>query len=256
MSGKANDILSYWEDRAISKSSGKLVTHRDAYQVSIEIKTILDLLNRSDTLLDIGCGNGFATSGYARKCRKVTGVDYSANMIKSAKAAFRRDNLDFKRSDVLNIGTIGRSFSAAVSTRCLINLTNWRDQKRAIINIHGILGRGGRLILVEGIKEGRRNLNVLRNRIGLPSMPGVWHNLDFDYARLMPFLKKHFIVRKEIRFGVYDVLTRAYYPASIYPEEPRYNTSYHSCAEKLHFLNNDGAFSEYSREICLELIKK
>ena len=132
---------------------------------------------------------GFATSVYARKCRKAMGVDYSANMIESARKAYRRKNLSFNQSDVLSMDLGKNIFSAAVSTRCLINLTSWVAQKRAIKNIHNVLRKGGRFIFVEGIQQGRDNLNTLRNKMGLPSMPKVWHNVDFDYAKLMPFLK-------------------------------------------------------------------
>jgi ubiquinone/menaquinone biosynthesis C-methylase UbiE len=253
---KAADISRFWEGKGLSDGSGKLVTHKDAYQVSIEIRTILQLLRASDELLDVGCGNGFATHVYAKKCRRVTGVDYAANMIESAREAYGGDNISFEQGDVLSVDFKKGSFSAAVSTRCLINLLGWESQKRAIMNIHRMLKKGGRYIFVEGIRQGRDNLNAVRNEMGLPSMPKVWHNIDFDYNKLMPFLKKHFIIRKEIRFGLYDVLTRAYYPASIYPKEPSYNTQYHLCAEKMYFARGKGVFDGCSREICLELIKR
>jgi ubiquinone/menaquinone biosynthesis C-methylase UbiE len=206
--------------------------------------------------MDIGCGNGFSASIYATKCSKVTGVDYSSNMIRSANLAFRRKNIVFEEGDVLSLPYKKGSFSAVVSTRCLINLTGWNKQKKAIANISDILKKGGQLILTEGMKQGRQRLNKLRNQMGLPSMPRVWHNFDFDEDKLMPFVSKHFIIKNDIRFGIYDVLTRVIYPAVIYPKNPQYGTEYHKLAEKLIYLVGEDELRQYSREACLVLVKK
>jgi ubiquinone/menaquinone biosynthesis C-methylase UbiE len=249
-------ILKFWENLAVSKPSGKLVTHSDLNQVSIEINSILKMLNRNDVLLDIGCGNGFSSSIYAAKCSKITGVDYSANMINAANHAYKRKNIVFEEGDVLSLPYKEGSFSAAVSTRCLINLTGWNRQKKAILNISNVLKKGGRLILTEGMRQGRGRLNKLRNKMGLPSMPRVWHNFDFDEDKLMPFLSRHFIIKDDIRFGIYDVLTRVIYPAVISPKKPEYGTDYHRLAEKLIYLVDENSLRQYSREACLVLVKK
>jgi len=250
------NILNFWENLGNSKSPGKLVTHKDFNQVSIEINTILNLLNEKDKVLDVGCGNGFSTSIYSKKCLKVVGVDYSSNMIDSAKKAHKKKNLSFELGNVLSLNYKIGSFSVIVSTRCLINLPNWNDQKRAIHNMHKMLDKGGRLILVEGINQGRDKLNKLRVKMGLSSMPNVWHNLDFDEDKLFPLLKKLFIINRDIRFGLYDVLTRVNYPACIHPEEPKYGTNWHATAEKLYYSLGNNLWNEYSREVCLELIRK
>ena len=256
MKQQVGNILNFWEKTGSSKPAGELVTHRDVNQVSLEIKTVLDLLDKRDIVLDVGCGNGFASSVYAKKCRRLTGVDYSVNMVESALKAYARKNLTFFQADVLSPNVIKGSYSTVITTRCLINLLNWKFQKKAIQNIHRMLGKNGKFIFIEGIRQGRDNLNKLRNELGLSSLPKVWYNRDFDYDKLMLFLKDLFYVRKEIRFGLYDVLTRAYYPASIYPKEPCYNSSYHRCAEKLYLESKRDLFDDCSRELCLELIKK
>lgn len=116
-------------------------------------------------------------------------MDYSKNMIESAQEAFRSKKLVFEQGDVLSLPYKKGLFSIIVFTRCLINITSWKSQKKAIENMHRILNKGGRLILAEGVRQGRENLNRLRKKIGLPVMPKVWHNLDFDEDKLFPFLR-------------------------------------------------------------------
>ncbi|GAF90512.1 unnamed protein product, partial [marine sediment metagenome] len=105
-------------------------------------------------------------------------------------------------------------------------------------------------------KQGRENLNRLREEIGLEPMPDVWHNLDFDERNLIPFLKEYYKIEKDIRFGFYDVLTRVNYPSCVKPDEPKYATNYQAVAEKLYYAVDGTAFDKYSREACFLLIKK
>jgi len=256
MIGLENKILGFWEKMVTLKPPGRLVTHQDINQVRIEVSLVQKLLSTKDTLLDVGCGNGFTTSGYAKMCSKTVGMDYSKNMIDFAKKAYKSKKLDFEAGDVMSMNYKRGKFSTILSTRCLINLTDWNKQKMAIKNIHRILDKGGRFILIEGIKQGRDNLNKLRVEFGLPLMPRVWHNIDFDEEKLLLFLERLFIIKQDKRLGLYDILTRVIYPADIYPRQPGYATRYHDIAEKLYYLFGDNLFREYSREACLVLIKK
>ena len=257
MDKSVEKIFSLWEQLGVSKKPGNLVTHRDINQVSLEMRTISKLLNAKDVLLDIGCGNGFTTSIHAKKCLKTIGIDYSKNMIAAAKKTYENRKLHFEVGDALTLNYKKGAFTTIISTRCLINLTSWNKQKRAIFNLAETLDSGGKLILTEGIRQGRKNLNQLRQKLGLNPMPDVWHNLDFDEDKLLPLLGRYFILQQDIRFGLYDVLTRAFYPAGIYPRQPKYGTPFHSAAEKLTTLIKDQKdLRKYSREACLVLIKK
>ena len=249
-------ILKFWEKSGAAKPPGSLATHKDINQVSIEISIVQRLLSKKNTLLDVGCGNGFATSIYAKISSKTIGMDYSKNMINSAKKAYRNRKLDFEVGDVMSLNYKRGEFDTILSTRCLINLTDWNKQRLAIENIHRILNKGGRFILIEGIKQGRDNLNKLRVKLGLPVMPSVWHNMDFNENKLVPFLEGLFVIKQDIRLGLYDILTRVVYPATIYPRQPSYATHNHEIAEKLFYLFNYDLFRVYSREACFVLIKK
>ena len=51
-------------------------------------------------VLDAGCGEGFATQTLADSAREVVGADYHAESIATAKARWRRPNLEFRVIDL------------------------------------------------------------------------------------------------------------------------------------------------------------
>ena len=249
-------VKGFWKELGTSKPAGELVTHRDIDQVRLETDTILSLLEKNDALLDVGCGSGFSSSIYSTQCKSVLGIDYAETMIESAKKRYESEKLKFKQQDILTLDNRLGVFSVVVSTRCLINLSSWDEQKEAIKRIHNCLKANGRLILAEGSKQGREALNKLRTKVGLDPMPPVWHNIDFDEELLIPFLLELFDIRKDIRFGLYDVLTRVYYPLVINPDEPQYGTAFHRAARQLVQFTGKDPYPQYSREFIMELRKR
>ena len=253
--GAQSAVHEYWEKLAKSKPSEGLITHGDINQVALEIDAVLSFLSHDDNVLDGGCGTGFSTFSYAKKCKEIVGIDYSISMIESAKEKYNLENLRFKHLDVLSLKQKYGQFSTVISTRCLINLKSWDEQKDALRRIHSCLKPEGNLILVEGSQQGRAVLNKLRRSVGLSAMPQVWHNNDFDEDKLIPFLLKLFSVEEDLRFGLYDILMRVCYPLDILPKEPQYGTSSHKAAYKLVKTLNDNAYPEYSREFLIVLKK-
>ncbi len=180
------DVKSFWESRAADPSlDATQVTHPDVWQRWLEIETIKRLLWRQAVVIDVGCGNGFATKQLAPLVKSIVGVDQSEGMIRRAKEeGALPSNATFEVADVLDLSPaqVG-TFDVALTIRCLINLPDWQMQQRALANIAGILKPGGLYIFVEGLREGRATLNSLRKSVGLAEMPVVWHNLDFEGER-------------------------------------------------------------------------
>lgn len=251
----------FWNKRAALRDlpSGQ-VTHKDVWQHWLEIQTIGRYLRKSDRVLDVGCGNGFSTRIFLSLVKEIIGIDFSEEMISRAKEETKQDSFPgkaptFYQHDVLNLlpSFLGY-FSVVISERCLINLANFEDQKRAITNIASVLKLGGRFIFVEGSAEGRSRLNEIRKKAGLPKMPPVWHNIDFHERETLKFLQKNFILEDRIYFGMYDFLSRVVHPLLVDPEEPRYDARINEIAAKLS-LQVEG-FEDLSRVLFLVLRKK
>jgi len=143
-----------------------------------------------DTILDIGCGNGYTTRAIAKKFPEATvmGVDFSHAMIEEAKKLIK-PNIDYLEGDVLSLSRnrplIGRQYDVVLSSRVLINLANWEEQKVGIMEMRKMLAPDGRMILVENVQEGLDNLNDLRGKLGLSKINPPWHNkyLPLDETR-------------------------------------------------------------------------
>lgn len=214
-----------WEGRALDEAlPDDAVTHRDRQQRFLEIETLLKLLPRGQRVIDIGCGNGYSTAILARYSREVLGVDYSAAMVERARRSFGSiANLRFQVQDVMHLTLDRSSFDIAVSQRCLINLGGWDNQQKAITNIAEVIKPGGLFIMQEGTRQGREALNQAREMAGLPRMPVVAFNDDFDEDMLWPFLRRLFDVVSVERTGMYDLISRVVHPLLVSPAEPKYD---------------------------------
>lgn len=145
--------------------------------------------------MDVGCGNGFTTQKIAYHFPEtyIVGVDFSPEMIRQAEEANTDDTVDFIKGDVLALSRtqplLTGEYDVVISTRCLINLANWEEQKIGILEMKKMLKPGGRLILVENFQEGLDNLNSIRRAVGLPDIKTRWHNKYLPMAEFRKFLQ-------------------------------------------------------------------
>lgn len=57
----------------------------------------------TDNILDLCCGNGLLTAQLAKKARSITGVDYSAVLLKQAQEISSADNIQYLEGDARNL---------------------------------------------------------------------------------------------------------------------------------------------------------
>ena len=145
-------------------------------------------------------------------------------------------------------------FDTALSVRCLINLMEWPLQKQAIDNIASVLKSGSRFVFVEGRGDGRDALDRLRQSVGLPAMPKVWHNRDFIEAEVLDYLDRDLSIEKRSYLGVYDLISRVIHPLVATPEEPQFHASINKAAARLSLLRPE--FLELSRVLFLVLRRR
>jgi ubiquinone/menaquinone biosynthesis C-methylase UbiE len=248
-------IRAYWEERAEQYLADPASTTNDVYLRELEILTITrvlrSLLGRGPAkVLDVGCGDGYATVNVARELPEFTfaGIDYSANMIsmaaeRLADMPFLAQRLHFEVGDVLDLGAAcgGTTFDAVVSDRCLINLASPEDQRQAIKEITRHVAPGGYYLAVENFVEGQQAMNEARAAVGLPEIPVRWHNLYFTEAEFIEFAEPEFEFLEFKNFSSsYYFATRVIYTALCRRtgEEIDYRHPMHQLAVELPWTGN------------------
>lgn len=234
----------FWDGQAATHGKSSHATAPDHHYRKLEIASIVDAIGqlKHETILDVGCGNGYTTVEIARKFPEalITGVDYSASMIDEAKK-LRAANVEFFVGDVRSVSQhkkiVGDRFDIVLCTRCLINLGSWQEQKDAIRQMQRLMEPGGRLILVENVLDGLVNLNRIRAKFDLPAIEVRWHNKYLDMTNLTQFLStmRLFPDHVENIGNMYYLASRVIYAKLCQDEgkEPDYDNPINAIAAEL-----------------------
>ena len=198
-------IKSHWEDSAARWGTAHAASWGDLYAIRLEIETVGSHLQDGDTVLDAGCGNGFAL---IEQCAthaftKVVGIDFSEKMIEAARERLRGTPvlcpIEFHVGDLRALPFADKSFDVVYTTRALINLPTWADQQVAILECLRLAKPGGRVVLSEAFWEPLCKLNALRAVLGLAPL------VEHDFNR---YLKKSalsaFLNSRDIPFSSCD----------------------------------------------------
>lgn len=201
-------VKAYWEDPATVS-----IIDKNLHQ--IEINTVCRHLLPTDSIADIGCGNGEATAQYAAKVAKCVGIEQSKHLRRMAEQAAKKSglsNISLRAGDVLDTSSAAAEFDVIITQRLLINLGSWEEQMQGLLNVYRMLKPGGRYIMIENTNDAFLALNDVRATLGMPPIPQHWHNRFFDFDELMAFFRGKFQLLRHYDFGLYYLLTRAYVP--------------------------------------------
>lgn len=230
-------IRAVWDKFAQNSGLDCRASTPDAYLVDLEIRTLRKYIRNEERLLDIGCGNGHTSIKLAqKKTIKVIGVDISSEMIKYAQQMQRnhmgklKGEVQFELGNILSpdfVEHFGEDWLDTVLTkRTLINVLSWEEQKEAIIKIWHLLKPRGKYIMMEGTMQGYKNMNNLRERLGIARTPIRWHNNYLDEEKLIPFLNEKFDIICVRNFSsTYYIGSRVIQPLILKPfkKEPKYD---------------------------------
>lgn len=190
----SNFIKEFWENQAVKFQTSHVASWGDNFAIDLEIETIGKYIKEGDIVLDIGCANGFAAFRQLDKGRakKIYGVDYAANMIKYANS-IREDypekqKLDFNVGDIRDIKFEDNKFDVVYTTRVIINLPNWEDQKIAINECIRVTKPGGTIIFSEAFYEPLVLLNSMRTLLQLGPLVEHDFNRYIKKAKLEKYL--------------------------------------------------------------------
>lgn len=247
-----DEVREWWAGiAAVDKDAeGLSPTARDPYlQKSIE-RVVDQYLSPGHRVIDIGCGDGASSIGFAAKVESLLGIDYIPTYVERARSkamATGRLNTEFQVGSALNLRSIyGKRelFDVAISIRCLINLANFENQSMAIREIARCLKPGAIYITSEGWQEGWDGLNALRKSVGLPEIEIVPYNVLMSRKSFEQVSASYFDVVKFHSLGIYHLLSRVVQPVYMAPEAPRHDHPLNRIASELSEFRSGNEFED------------
>ena len=99
--------------------------------------------DQTDSVLDIGCGNGHHLQGLCHLFAFGTGIDFSEEMILAARKRSSEPNLSFQKDDAKRLNTIDHNTMNVVI--CSGALEHMVDQRKVLQQVYRVLKPGGRI---------------------------------------------------------------------------------------------------------------
>jgi len=232
-------VFDYWQRKAAEEGDDPRVTIRDHHFRELEIDTIKRYLRPGDTVVDIGCGNGYSTIRYARCVGHIIGADYSPFMIEAANRQLARTNhglrgkTAFQVEDARALSFADRSFSRVIMERCLINIPDRQEQVQAAIEAGRVLCPGELFLLAEVTLQGHERVNKYRRMFGLDKLKVHWHNTYVDEPVFLDAISETFELVETVRFGMYGFLSKVVHPLLVEPEEPSFDARLNEVAGRI-----------------------
>jgi ubiquinone/menaquinone biosynthesis C-methylase UbiE len=144
----SDHILEFWTSQANKFGTSHLASWGDNFAIALEIETIGQTIQPGDTVLDVGCANGYSALHHLeKKPSSIVGADFSEAMIEEAEknraAHGAADYVTFQVGDVRHLQFEDGSFDVVYTTRVLINLPTWEEQKTGISEYLRVCRSGG-----------------------------------------------------------------------------------------------------------------
>ncbi len=131
---------------------GDYLQKEGSYQTQVILPNLLRMLalKKSDTVLDLACGEGFFAREFAKSGAKVIGADISHELIQKAKSwrlpVGRQSPILYKVAKASNLTFAKDQEFTAVA--CVLALQNMEDIKAVFAEAHRVLAKGGRFVMV------------------------------------------------------------------------------------------------------------
>jgi cyclopropane fatty-acyl-phospholipid synthase-like methyltransferase len=116
----------------------------------------LTKLSKDDTVLDLCCGSGYGSNMIAKKCKKVYGIDKSADGINYAQKHYNRNNLIYSQADLTEPDIFPEGENIKFNSIVFIEAIEHIEKKyidSILMTLKSILVPSGKLIITTVDKE-------------------------------------------------------------------------------------------------------
>ena len=158
-------------------------------------KFFVDNLNESDSILDLGCGNGALTFDLAKKARFVKAIDKSRENIEYCNKKYPKENIKYLVGDITK-DLPEEKFNAIVLSNLLEHID---DRGSLLASLHRISDK----IIVRVPMLDRDWVTLYRKELGLPYLLDPAHKTEYTLDIFKEELERNgFMIQKySIRFG-------------------------------------------------------
>jgi ubiquinone/menaquinone biosynthesis C-methylase UbiE len=181
-----------WGNSAASTMEDEIVRKRETELIS----NFINILGRKKLeIADIGCGNGYTLDVLSAKFpgSKYWGIDFSEELITIAKNR-NLANCEFIEGSACSLNFDDNFFDVVYTQRCLINILNWDEQKKALDEIHRVIKPNGYYLMMECFTDGLINNNRARTECGLSELKEAYHNKYFQKELFFNTIKSKFTI--------------------------------------------------------------
>ena len=196
-------IRNHYRQQAEKHGASPCSTMEDEIVRERELELIVNFLaatgrasrKRARRVLDLGCGNGHPLEVVqsAHPANRYWGIDFSEDLLELARAR-KLAGCDLRRGDARALPYPDAFFDLLYSERCLINILDWKGQKKALTEIQRVLRPGGYCLLIECFTDGLENNNRARRELGLPDIAPAYHNRYMEKNRFLAAIQGRFAV--------------------------------------------------------------
>jgi ubiquinone/menaquinone biosynthesis C-methylase UbiE len=162
---------------SVAKWYDKHLENDDTYHSKVVLPNLLRVvdLKKEESLLELGCGQGFFLEKFFENSQKLTGVDLGKDLIKIAKSKNPKINFligDAEDKEILK----GQKFDVIT---IILALQNMKNLNSVVSNLSRLLKEGGRVCIV---------LNHPAFRIPKKSSWGVDRENKIQYRRIDEYM--------------------------------------------------------------------
>lgn len=174
---------------------------------------LLEHLQESQEVLDVGCNSGELTFLISKKAKRVTGIDYDSNLIQEARERYGNPGIEFIKGDAMTFLTKNNvKFDVII----LSHIAEHLDDPGALLNL---CKRHCTYIYIEMPDLDRTHLNIYRRVVKSSLMySDADHIWELDRAGLQKLLHDHgwIIDDSEFIFGVQKYWCKQNVPQDYY----------------------------------------